>query len=205
MEARILSVLLLTSLSATGLGGESRPSGLVARSSFGSARESARAAANGMGVNLPLVARLIGAGPTLYISTVDVQNHSTADTQVDFYFDGVNLRTSDPIALNGSISSTGSLVAQGTGGPMRARFNAHFDDFIDSLVQGGMLPASIEQDGFIGSVLFVFNGFTKRGQGSAQVRFYNSFGGGTIGEALKGHEVTTNEPQSLVAPVAGDH
>ena len=152
-----------------------------------------------MAVNLPLVARLIGAGPTLYISTVDVSNNSSADTQVDFHFDGVNLATSAPIARDGSISSTGALVAQGTGGLMRARSNAHFDDFIDAMVQAGMLPASIETDGFIGSVLFVFNGFTRRGQGAAQVRFYNSFGGGTIGQALKAHEVTVNEPQSLVA------
>ena len=171
---------------------------VLSRISTQTARASVTAA-NGMGVNLPLVARLTGAGSTLYISTVDVANNSTVPTEVDFYFDGLDLATSQPVAQNGSISSTGALVAQGTGGLMRARFNAHFDDFIDAMVQAGLLPSSIETDGFIGSVLFVFNNFTKRGEGSAQVRFYNSFGGGTIGEAVKGHEMTVNEPQSLVA------
>lgn len=31
------------------------------------------------------------------------------------------------------------------------------------------------------------------------MRFYNSFGGGTIGQALKGHDITVNEPQTVVA------
>src|SRR6266851_710470 len=64
-------------------------------------------AATGLGVNLPLVARLIGAGPTLYITTVDVQNNTATATQVDWYLNGVNLRTSTALALVGSVSSTG--------------------------------------------------------------------------------------------------
>ena len=32
-------------------------------------------------------------------------------------------------------------------------------------------------------------------------RFSNAFGGGTIGVSLKGHEISTNEPMSLVAAV----
>ncbi|HKA35829.1 MAG TPA: hypothetical protein VKH43_03365 [Thermoanaerobaculia bacterium] len=159
------------------------------------------AAASGLGVNLPLVARLIGAGPTLYISTVDVSNNTATAAQVDFYFNGVNLRTSVPVAVTGSISSAGALVAQGAGGTMRARSNAHFDDFIDSLVQAGMLPSSIKDDGFIGSTLFVFNGLGSSGQGSATVRFYNALAGGTVGQSLKGRELTASEPQSLVATV----
>ena len=162
----------------------------------GSARQ--EASASGLGVNIPLVGRLIGGGNTLYISTVDVTNNATTDTQVDFYLDGIDIATSGKVVLTGSISSAAALVPQGTGGSMRARSNAHFDDFIDAGVQAGMLPSSIEQDGFIGSVLFVFNGFTKRGQGSATARFYNSAFGGTIGEALRGHEITVNEPQTLV-------
>ena len=154
--------------------------------------------ATGFAVNLPLVARLIGAGPTLYISTVDVQNNTATATQVDWYLNGVNLRTSAPIGLVGSISAAGALVAQGAGGLMRGKSNAHFEDAIDSYVQAGFLPASIKDDGFIGSILFVFNGLTKRGSGSATVRFFNSFGGGTIGQSLKGHEITAKEPQSLV-------
>src|SRR5262249_51320574 len=47
--------------------------------------------AAGLGVNVPLVGRLTGGGNTLYISTVDVTNNSTTDTQVDFYLDGQDL------------------------------------------------------------------------------------------------------------------
>lgn len=153
----------------------------------------------GLGVNLPLVGRLIGAGNTLYTSTVDVSNNSTADAQVDFYLDGKDLTNGTAISVSGSISSAGDPVPVGTGGAMRSRSNAHFDDFIDSLVQGGLLPASIEPNGFIGSVLFVFSGFTKSGQGSAFVRFFSAYGGGTIGQALRGHEVSSSEPRSIMA------
>jgi hypothetical protein len=154
--------------------------------------------AAGLGLNLPLVARLVGAGSTLYVTTVDVQNNAPTSTQVDWYLNGVNLRTSAPIAVVGSISSTGTLVAQGGGGLMRGRSNAHFEDMIDAFSQAGFLPSSIEADGFIGSLFFVFNGFQKKGQGTATTRFFSSFGGGTIGQALKGHEIGVSEPQKLV-------
>ena len=168
--------------------------------SGGSSPESARAAAvaSGLGLNLPLVARLVGAGSTLYITTVDVQNNAVGSTQVDWYLNGVNLRTSASIAVAGSISSTGTLVAQGSGGTMRGRSNAHFEDLIDSFSQAGFLPSSIKDDGFIGSLFFVFNGFQKKGQGTATARFFSSSGGGTIGQALKAHEITVSEPQKLV-------
>lgn len=81
---------------------------------------------------------------------------------------------------------------------MRALSNAHFEDILDSFVQAGFLPASIKDDGFIGSLFLVFNGFTKSGQGAATVRFFSSFGGGTIGQSLKGHEITAAEPQKVV-------
>ena len=155
------------------------------------ARSRGAAAAVGLGVNLPLVARLIGAGPTLYLSTVDIANNNNVAAEVDFYLDGIDLTTSASISISGIIT-TGP-------GVMQARSTAHFDDFIHTLVLAGLLPTSIEPDGFIGSVLFVFNGFTKSGQGGATVRFYNSLAGGTVGQALRGHEMTNNEPQSLVA------
>jgi len=47
-------------------------------------------------------------------------------------------------------------------------------------------------------LLLVFDGYTKRGQGAATARFYNAFGGGNVGVALRGHEVAANEPQKLV-------
>jgi hypothetical protein len=197
MKNRILTLacgLLLAAAAARG--------GSSAAPGFAPARpQSLNGASTGLGVSLPLVARLVGAGPTLYISTVDVSNNTATAAQVDFYFNGVNLKTSAPVAVTGSVSGSGALVAQGGGTAMRARSNAHFDDFIDALVTAGMLPATIKDDGFIGSTLFVFNGFTTSGQGSATVRFYNALGGGTVGQSLKGRELTANEPQSLVATV----
>jgi hypothetical protein len=186
---KLVPVILLMSAAAPLVAREQRA--LLARP----ARTRAVGAAVGLGVNLPLVARLIGAGSTLYLSTVDIANHSSAATEVDFYLDGVNLRTSAPISVNGFITTRGSSSL------MQGRSTAHFDDFIDDLVQAVILPTTIESDGFIGSVLFVFNGFNRSGQGSATVRFYNASGGGTIGQALRGHEMSNNEPQTLVASV----
>jgi hypothetical protein len=155
-------------------------------------------AAAGLGINVPLVGRLTGAGNTLYVSSVDVSNNAATDARVDFYLDGVDLSSSAIVSRVGSIGA-GGIAAQGAGAPMRHRSNAHFDDFIDALVQAGVLDAATETHGFIGSVLFVFDGLSKSGQGAATVRFYNSFGGGTIGQALRGHEVSTGEPQALTA------
>ena len=187
-------VLLLASGAGLALG---EPS---AGSSASAARADALAAAGcGLGVNLPLVGRIVGAGNTLYISTLDVSNNGTTDVQVDFYLDGQNQTSGAPVSVTGTVSSAGELVPIGTGGDMRARSNAHFDDFIAALVQAGMLPATIEPDGFLGSILFVFNGVSQSGQGSALVRFYSTFGGGTIGQALRAHELTSNEPRSVMA------
>ena len=82
---------------------------------------------------------------------------------------------------------------------MRGRSNAHFDDMIDSLIQGGFLDAGLRDDGFLGSMFFVFDGYTKKGQGAVTVRFFNSLAGGTVGQSLKGHEISAAEPQKLVA------
>src|ERR1700687_1710418 len=59
------------------------------------------AIASGLGNNLPLVARLIGAGATLYTSSVDVANDTTSATQVDFYLDGIDIASSAPISKVG--------------------------------------------------------------------------------------------------------
>jgi hypothetical protein len=164
------------------------------------ARADALAAAGcGLGVNLPLVGRIVGAGNTLYTSTLDVSNNGTTDAQVDFYLDGLDQTSGAAVSVSGSVSSAGDLVAVGAGGSMRSRSNAHFDDFIDALVQAGLLPASIEPDGFLGSILFIFNGVSSSGQGTAFVRFYSSYAGGTIGQALRAHEITSNEPRSVIA------
>jgi hypothetical protein len=150
-------------------------------------------------VNLAAIGRLVGSGNTLFQTSVDVTNYSSGATQVDFYFNGAS--AGQPVAAKGSISSTGALVAQGTGGTVPGHFNAHFDDFVDALVQTNLLPASAETNGVLGSMLLVFNGFTRSGQGAATARFYNEGCGGTIGQAINGSEITTSGPTKLLTTV----
>ena len=156
------------------------------------------APANGLGISLPLVGRLTGSGGIVYKTAVDVTNNSPATIQVDFYVDGVDAVTGSPVGIVGSLSPAG-FVAQGTA-TVGGRTNLHFDDFVDSLSKAGLVSSATLTNGFIGSALFVFNGVTKSGQGSATARFYNpANGGGTVGVALKGHEITATESQTLMA------
>ena len=162
---------------------------------------SAQSAARGSAINLPLLGRLVGSGNTLFRTALDVSNHSNASVRVDFYLDGEDLATRAPIVANGSINANGAIGAWGTGSPMRRRSNAHFDDFVDALINAGVLPSTLRANGFLGSVLFVFDGRTKRGETAVTARFYNAFGGGNVGVSFKGREITGNEPQQLVAAV----
>jgi len=152
--------------------------------------------AAGLGINLAAVGRLIGSGNTLFLTAIDVTNNAGFAAQIDFYFDGVS--NGAPVAVNGSISSTGAIVAQATGGVVPGHRNIHFDDFVHAIVQAGLLPASVETNGVIGSTLLVFGGFSKSGQGAVTARFYNAGCGGTVGQAINGREITTSEPTKLV-------
>jgi len=154
--------------------------------------------ASGLGVNLAGVGHL-PAGPKVFKTEVNVQNNTSVAAQVDVYFNGVSGGT--PFAAHASISSAGALVAQGSGGTVRGHSNVHFDDFVDSLVHAGLLPASVETSGILGSTLVVFNGFNKSGQGSAVARFYVEGCGGTVGQAINGREVTTAERTKIVTYV----
>ncbi|MGK2857181.1 MAG: hypothetical protein ACSLFQ_08235 [Thermoanaerobaculia bacterium] len=164
-----------------------------------SAASRSEAAAQGLGVNLSIVGRLLGGGSTLFITSVDIANNTAAASQVDFYFDATDLTTQQNIIIDGSITDEG-LAAAGTG-TVRGYANIHFDDFVDALVEAGMMTAETRDHGVLGSLLLVFDGKTKRGEGSASARFENDFGGGTVGVALSGHTITSNEPQELVATV----
>ena len=157
------------------------------------------AIANGIGVNISIIGRLLGGGNTLFVTSVDVSNNTANATQVDFYFDGVDLVTQSPIVIDGSITDNG-IAAQETGS-LRGYSNAHFDDFIDALVQADLLTVEVRDNGVLGSLLLVYDGFTRAGEGSASARFENEFGGGTIGVALAGHVISTDEPQELVATI----
>jgi hypothetical protein len=162
-------------------------------------RAEPNARANGIGINIPIIGRLIGSGNTLFLTSLDVSNNTAAATQVDFYFDGIDLATQQALIVDGSITVNG--LAPVETGTLRGYANVHFDDFIEALVQAGQLTAEVRDHGVLGSLLLVFNGFTRAGQGSASARFENAFGGGTVGVALAGRVLTTSEPQQLVAAV----
>jgi hypothetical protein len=137
--------------------------------------------ATGLTINVPLVGRVTGAGGVLFATAVDVTNNGGSIVAVDFYFDGRDATNGQTVSVAGTIGNFG-LVSRGAGA-MSSLSNQHFDDFIDSLVQSGMLASSFESDGIQGSLLLVFNGYTKHGQGTATARFYNAFGGGNVGVA----------------------
>jgi hypothetical protein len=165
---------------------------------FGSS-SSGFAQATGLTLNLPLVGRVIGGGNTLFRTAVDISNNTTTPSQVDFFFDGTDANTQQLIIVTGSIGSDG-LRGRGQG-IIRGRANVHFDDFVDSLMQAGMISAETRDHGVTGSLMVVFNGFTRAGQGAMSARFYNELAGGTVGVSLSAHEITTDEPQALVAVV----
>jgi hypothetical protein len=161
----------------------------------------AQTPARGTAINLPLLGRLIGSGNVLYRTAVDVSNHTTSAVRVDFYIDGQDLATGAPVVVNGSINAGGAIGAWGTGSPMRARSNAHFDDFVDALITAGLLPNTLRANGFLGSVLFIFDNRDESGEAAVTARFYNAYGDGNVGVSLKGREITRAEPQRLVAVV----
>jgi hypothetical protein len=162
----------------------------------------AQTPARGTAINLPLLGRLTGNGNVLYRTAIDVSNHTTVPVRVDFYLDGQDLATGAPVVVDGSINAGGSIGAWGIGSPMRARSNAHFDDFVDAVIAAGLLPATLRANGFLGSVLFIFDNRSESGETAVTARFYNALGDGTVGVSLKGREITRNEPQSLVAAVS---
>lgn len=164
-----------------------------------SAAADAQTTARGIGINLPVVGRLIGGGNTLFRTAVDVSNYTAAATRVDFYFDGQDLATQQSISITGSVTNSG-LVAAGAG-TLRASSNASLGDFIQALVDAGRMTAETRDHGVLGSVLLVFDGIAQSGEASASARFYNDFGGGTVNVALIGREVTRNEPIALRAVV----
>ncbi len=155
--------------------------------------------ADGLSINLPLVGRVTGAGGVLFATSVDVTNNGSSTVAVDFYFDGKDVANGQTVSIDGTIGNFG-IVPRGQGA-MSATANAHFDDFIDALVRANMLGSAVRDDGIQGSLLLVFNGYTKRGQGAVTARFYNAFGGGNVGVAIRGHEIAANEPQKLVVTI----
>jgi hypothetical protein len=161
----------------------------------GTAVESLAQRATGLGILVPIVARATGAGDTLYLTSIDITNHRSELTLVDFYFDGADARTGAAVHATGSVGD-GRLVVRGERG-MPAASTFHSADFVKSLADGGFIPAATVDNGVIGSLLVVFNQSARRGEGAVTARFYNPFGGGTVGSALRGRELTATEPRVL--------
>jgi hypothetical protein len=153
-----------------------------------------------VGINIPLVGRLTGGGNTLFVTAIDVSNHTTAALAADFSLDG-DEGGGTSFAIDGSIGPNGEITARGAAAPVRGQSNVHFDDFVDALIRAGRLPESVRTNGFTGSVFFVFRGLNRRGQAAVTARFYNRLGDGFVGVSFKGRELTISEPQTLTAVV----
>ena len=150
-------------------------------------------AASGLVLNLPVVGRLAGGGGVLYVTSVDVSNNSGNSMAVTFSLNLVDLVTGSPLpAVNGQ------FVSPGSNAQLFGRGTAHVDDFIDTLVQQGLLDAQAEADGVLGSMQVSFTGAAGSGQGTAQARFFSSGCGGTIGVSAVGQEIAGTNATSLV-------
>lgn len=149
--------------------------------------------APGLLVNLPVVGRLAGGGGVLYTTSVDVSNNSGNSMAVSFTLNAIDLVTASPIpAVNGQFVSPGSSTL------LFGRGTVHFDDFIDTLVQQGLLDPQAEAHGVLGSMQVNFTGAAGSGQGTAQARFFSSGCSGTIGVSAAGQEITGVNATSLV-------
>jgi hypothetical protein len=166
-----------------------------------------QADSGGLGVNMPVIGRLVGNGNVLYKSALDVANYTSGSVAVAFFLDGVDLKSNGgPISVQGFFDFGGIASATEANPTVPGYANVHFDDFVDAVAQAGGLSPQEEADGFLGSMLVVFYFQTPQivpGQGAAFARFYSSLdlaggGSGTTGVAQKGHELTAQEPQSVV-------
>ena len=166
-----------------------RPAGIAA----------AQAAGTGIGVNNPVIGKLTGEGNVSYLTALDVSNN-TGDAHIaTFVFDGTDLTTGTVLpSILGNVVNPGQIEGADATTPMDAYSNAHFDDFMAALRDGGLLTSQEYDDGVIGSLLIVFLGTTSSGEGSSLARFYSSGCGGTIGVSARGEEITSNNPLKLV-------
>lgn len=166
-----------------------RPAGLVP----------AQAAETGIGVNNPVIGKLTGEGNVSYRTALDVSNN-TGDAHIaTFVFDGTDLATGTVLPpITGNVVNPGQVEGADVTTPMDAYSNAHFDDFIATLRDSGLITSQEYDDGVIGSLLVVFLGTSSSGEGSTVARFYSSGCGGTIGVSARGEEITSNNPLKLV-------
>lgn len=153
---------------------------------------------SGVSIELPVVGRLTGNGGTIFKTSLDVSNFTSAPTPVCFDFEGVDVATQAPV------SAVGTFVNDSTNTFQLGFSNIHFDDMIDTIVShGGGITPQEENDGVLGSILIV-TGIDPSAapagveQAEAKARFYSSNFGGTIGETLAGHTITGDETTETI-------
>ena len=118
----------------------------------------------GFSVDFPIVGRVRGASTTFFTS-LDITNNSAQPTDVDFFY----------------TPADGSATRSGTLGTLQGFDDIHTDDFLQSLVDSGVI-ASNQGDNSFGTLLLTFNNpsFTKGTEATAVARVY-SFAAGTSG------------------------
>jgi hypothetical protein len=148
-------------------------------------RQVAGNAAGGFSVDLPVVGRVHGA--TAFFTALDVTNNSTRSTDVEFEY----------VPADGSAPRSGLL---GTLAPLD---NLHFDDFLKTLADAGLLPPG-NGDSF-GTLLLTFTNpsFTKGTEATAVARVYSFApdGKATYGIAYRAPALTTNGAHALTSIV----
>jgi hypothetical protein len=118
----------------------------------------------GFSVDFPIVGRVRGASTTFFTS-LDVTNNTALPTDVDFFY----------------TPADGSATRSGTLGTLQGFEDIHTDDFLQTLIDSGVITPN-QGDSSFGTLLLTFNNptFTKGTEATAVARVYN-FVSGTSG------------------------
>jgi len=139
-------------------------------------------------VDLPIVTHAQGA-TTIFYTSLDVTNHTTATTGVSFEY----------ISSDLSVDAVGSFPALGPHG------NFHTDDVLTYLANQRVITAAQGATGF-GTMLITFSNqtFTTGAEASATVRVYNYLNAGqtpSVGLAYRGVPLTTNGSHTVTTVI----
>jgi len=179
---KIRLVLLALSLigSTTLIAAERRPVQLT----IGKRGAVPEAVGGGFTVFLPIVGKVLGS--TIFYTSLDVTNTANQSVPVSYFF----------FNTDGSIAKSGSLT---TLAPVQ---NFHRDDFIQYMVERGILTSS-QAANIFGTLLLTFDNasFTEGTEASAVARIFNYYPSGTsgptIGLAYRGEVLQTNGAHKL--------
>lgn len=135
-------------------------------------------------VDLPVVVHAQGA-TTVFYTSLDVSNHTSAATGVSFEY----------ISSDLSVDATGSFPQLGAYG------NFHTDDILGYLANQGAITAAQASNGF-GTMLITFSNsaFTAGTEASASARIYNYLNSGqqpSVGLAYRAVPLAPNGPHTV--------